>query len=417
MHAIPELIREYPALAAGAFILAVLSVLGVVFTVSMRQAGVSLRPLVWFFVFIGIIAVPQLIHHGLEAWRRTATTAASAEREPVEWSVVFGPSADPDLITDAKRGLSMILDDALAARLSFSAAGTSALAARFASPEAARAAVDRYRQFFGFDFVPGDRWNGWTAQRYAGSGEWNHVVGVGNELYAWTGATRAHVVAERERVLGPTAPVARSGAGSGRSIGLQIAWGACCLSIAVLWFFKGSAWAARVSAQPDLPVASVVELRQRILALNREDTPITVTRSTDGTTLTVDWRYADARWFDLMRLHKLRRATRLVLDIDDAARTVRVREYWSALDASAGAGGLSLQWHLQSGIQFFAYQRERVLGVQLAKDGTITGDLGYRYTFDLQKMKAPFIEAVTGAGWTWQPLVWNAPRWMRWLTE
>ena len=44
-------------------------------------------------------------------------------------------------------------------------------------------------------------------------------------------------------------------------------------------------------------------------------------------------------------------------------------------------------------------------------------ELSYAYTFNLQEMKAPLIEAITRAGWTRRPTIWQGPAWLRWLTE
>jgi hypothetical protein len=43
--------------------------------------------------------------------------------------------------------------------------------------------------------------------------------------------------------------------------------------------------------------------------------------------------------------------------------------------------------------------------------------LSKAYTFNLQELKQPIIEAVTVSGWTWQPVMWDAPKRLRWLTE
>ena len=131
----------------------------------------------------------------------------------------------------------------------------------------------------------------------------------------------------------------------------------------------------------------------------------------------VTWRYGDARWFDLMRAHKMRRTHKLVLGLDEESHTARVREYWSAFDASAGPNDLRLSWTAARGMQFFEIEHRRVFGVQLDPGGKPTGELSKAYTFNLQELKQPVIEAVTGSGWTWQPVMWNAPRALRWLTE
>src|SRR5262249_11730560 len=129
------------------------------------------------------------------------TIAAPSVLQPVSWDIVFGPNADPSLITDAKRGLDYILSDALEAKISFNAAGESALAARFANAEAAAAALNRYGSFFQFAKVSGSDAGGWTARRFNGQGEWNHVVVAGNELYAWSGSTKEGVEANHIRAL------------------------------------------------------------------------------------------------------------------------------------------------------------------------------------------------------------------------
>ena len=68
-------------------------------------------------------------------------------------------------------------------------------------------------------------------------------------------------------------------------------------------------------------------------------------------------------------------------------------------------------------MMLFQVDHVRVGGVQLGPDGKPTGELSKAYTFDLQKLKAPFIETVTDAGWRWQPVMWTAPKPLRWLTE
>jgi hypothetical protein len=90
-------------------------------------------------------------------------------------------------------------------------------------------------------------------------------------------------------------------------------------------------------------------LRERLLAVNQFKSPVAVTAGADGRTLEITWRYADAQWLDLMRVHKMRRTHKLVLALDEAAHKVRVREFWSAFDASAGPDGARFQPSPRSG--------------------------------------------------------------------
>ena len=439
---------EYPVLIGIAVFVAISLLLAASLGVLMRRAGGSLKPLVFFFGFLAIIAVPQTVVHLLDAFvhARQIRVAPGQEAipspapappsalQPVSWAIVFGPNADPSLVTDAKPALDYILSDAFEARISFNAAGESALAARFANAETAAAALNRYGSFFQFAQVSGSDAGGWTARRFNGQGEWNHVVAAGNELYAWSGGTKENVESNRIRALGPLptehgsssiGAASASNAPSKTQVSTRLSsnWRAMTafliinLSLAVFWFFKGSAWSVRQPPRPGTRPEPAVLLRDRLLALNQQEVPVQVVASPDGNTVDISWRYADARWLDLMRAHEMRRTHKLVLGLDEHSHTARMREYWSAFDASAGLNELRLNWTVARGMQFFEFEHRRIFGVQLNASGKPTGELSKAYTFNLQELKQPIIEAVTVSGWTWQPVMWDAPKRLRWLTE
>jgi hypothetical protein len=446
MNSLIHAFAEYPVLIGIGLFLVVSLLLAVLLGVLMRRAGVSLKPLLFFFGFLAIIAVPQMAVHLLDAFvharqirqqptaEATAGTAIAAPTvlQPVSWEVVFGPNADPTLITDAKRGLDYILSDALEARIAFNTAGESALAARFPNAQAAAAALNRYGSFFQFAQVTGSDAGGWTARRFNGQGEWNHVVAVGNELYAWSGSTKENVEANRIRALGPlpTGPgsslaASASSAPSKTQVSTHLSsnWSAMTaflvinLSLAVFWFFKGSAWSVRQAPRPGTRPEPAALLRDRLLALNEQDLPVQAMAPPNNNTVEVTWRYGDAQWLDLMRAHKMRHTHKLVLALEEQSHTARVLEYWSAFDASASPSDLRLNWTAARGMQFFEFEHRRVFGVQLDASGKPTGELSKAYTFNLQELKQPIIEAVIASGWTWQPVMWNAPGSLRWLTE
>jgi hypothetical protein len=448
MNQLLHLFREYPFAIGVTVFCSVSLFLAVLLGSLMLRAGISLRPLVFLFGFFAIIAVPQGVVHLLDALAHAKTlrqiptetdipaapVVNSGALTPVAWEIVFGPNADPSLITDAKRGLDFIVGDAIEAKIFFNTAGESALAARFPNSAAATAALNRYGTFFQFAQVTGSDAAGWTARRFNGQGEWNHVVAAGNELYAWSGKTREAVEANRIRALGPfpeiTAAVnsSASSAVTGPSktqvsTRLSSNWRVMTVflvinvTLAVFWFFKASAWSARQSPAPGARPEPAQLLRDRLVAVNQQSVPVQVTPSPDGQTLEITWRYADAQWFDLMRVHKMRRTHKLVLAFDESRHKVRVREYWSAFDASAGGEGLRFKWTAATGMQFFHFEHKRVLGAQLDADGKTRGELATAYTFNLQALKQPIIDAVSSSGWTWQPVMWNVPAGLRWLTE
>lgn len=322
---------EYPVLIGIAVFLVISLSLALLLGLLMRRAGLSLKALVFWFGFMAIIAVPQIVVHLLDAFvharqvrqqppqeaKTSIVTAAPDALQPVPWAIVFGPNANPSLITNTKVGLDYILNDATEARISFNAAGESALAARFPNPAMAAAALNRYGSFFQFAQVTGSDADGWTARRFNGQGEWNHVVVAGNELYAWSGSTREGVEANRVRALGDLPGEASSAGGAAShssapsktqvSDRLSSSWRAMTaflvinLALAVFWFFKGSAWSVKQPAQPGTRPQLAALLRDRLLALNRKEIPVQVIASPNDDTIEVTWRYADAQWFDLMR--------------------------------------------------------------------------------------------------------------------
>lgn len=455
--------REYPMVAGIGLALLLGLVVGGLIGTLMSRSGLSLKPLVFFFVFLAIVGGPQAVIHALDAvafHRRAAAIPATsapvavppAEAAPptssigpVPWDRVFGPNADPSLMVDPRIGLGAILSGADDGKLSFNTQGESALAARFPSEAAAAQALERYFTFFQFGDLTGNDTVGWTGRRYQGQGEWNHVVRAGRELYAWTGASRLSVVTRRESVLGalgaagnaPAAPVSGPGSSSGggatRAVrahearlvsgriaskpSILIPFVGINLLVAVLWFFKGSAWAARVPGASGTRPQSAAEVQSRLAALGTPESPVTVTASDDGREIELHWRWADARWRDWMRQHRRVRVHRLVLRLDPATSTVRVREYMTAMDASAGLDGVRLTWMRATGIQFFQWERQTVFGAQLDAAGRWTGDWSRVSAFDLQALKAPAIGVVTQSGWTWQPVLVDGPSWLRWLTE
>ena len=112
----------------------------------------------------------------------------------------------------------------------------------------------------------------------------------------------------------------------------------------------------------------------------------------------------------------LRRTHRLQLRLDESRRRVRVTEYVSAVNASAGLGGLRLDWHKATGISFFEVRRDTVFGVQLDAQGRPTGALSRTLRFDLQALRRPAQELVLRAGWSWQPVLIDLPPPLRWLS-
>lgn len=167
-------------------------------------------------------------------------------------------------------------------------------------------------------------------------------------------------------------------------------------------FVRLATWAMTFEPVPGVRPIGAPELRQRLLLLNDGAFPFTVKPGKRADELVVDWKYADATWLDLMRVHHVSSLSRFVLRIDEADRTVRVREQQSRFDASAGLGGLSLSFSAQWGaVTFYEFRQETFYGVQI-EHGRPVPRLSYTYRFDIQEMREPLQKLATENGWTFK---------------
>lgn len=186
---------------------------------------------------------------------------------------------------------------------------------------------------------------------------------------------------------------------------LPLLAGVLAYTVFVAWtFLRLSAWAASHAPAADVPVLPVAALRQRLLQLAGEDLPFTLAPGERPDEMIAEWRYADATWLDLMRALRLRRLLRYRLQLDEARAEVRVREFHAAFGASAGRGEAGLRYQASWGICFFERRTQSLLGLQI-RDGRPTRDLAYAWRFDIEEMRRPLVELVTGAGWRWRPVM------------
>ncbi|HWA43104.1 MAG TPA: hypothetical protein VHA10_07830 [Hypericibacter adhaerens] len=183
-------------------------------------------------------------------------------------------------------------------------------------------------------------------------------------------------------------------------LGALLIW---CLLVAAQ-FGRMAAWVGGENAPGNVPPVASDMLAGKILALNQQDVPFTVTPGDEPNMLVVDWRYADAKWADLMRAHGMEKSHRLVLRLDPGDHTARSRDYESEMAWSAGAGGADLSWSGNLGITFFKYEYEKAYGL-FFENGTLKLAPSYEYRFDLDEMKAPIIALIVGSGWNWRPVV------------
>ncbi|MHB1329062.1 MAG: hypothetical protein ACYC2K_12770 [Gemmatimonadales bacterium] len=435
------LLRTNPAVMIPLLALLLVTLVFTVLAVLMTRAGASLRPLVFMGVFFGIVGGPQLLFHLAQGlgWipKRDLTSVPSGragqEYREVEGPLavagnvfadplaVFGPATDPDLVSDLTRlGSDGPYGDAQVAQMAIVPPSATALVARYESPDRARQAMDRYLQVAtGQALAPG---HDGVVVASRPVGDVVLALTAGRTMLVLTGPDEQAV----RTALAASPIVTPAPAQSPSDAGAATFWlyrpavlamvTLVLVGLATLWFFKGSNWASSVPAVAGVTPVSAQELRSRLLAINALDVPYSVHEESPGGRVVVTWRFADARWVDLARVHGMRATHRILIDLDESRRTARPTEQVSRVDWSAGANGGGVSWRTSSGIVFFQYEHQRVFGLQLDEQGRFTPRLSYSYTFNLQEMKAPLISAVTRGGWTWRPTAWHGPSWLRWLT-
>ncbi len=431
-------VREYPAVCAVVLFVALTAAILSGLSLLMLRSGLSVKPMLFIAGFFALVAGPQGVVHLLDALLRPQTAAATGSRhapttrssldDDAFFASLFGDAIDPQLVTDARVGLAAIVGEADAARIGYTTRGEAILGVRLPSSEAAHAAQARAMAGFG---IEGDPSADTIARRFGGSGEWTRMIVLGTDLCAWTAPSREAAVRLSERslqALGADEPDPTQAASALRASNdrtplsrrltarplLMTLFLSVNLCAATLWFFRGSAWAARVPPRIDAPLLDLTALRQRIVASGAGDSLRRVVEEADGS-ITVEWSTADQRWIDLAGLHQINEIQRLVLRPDPQTRSVIVEEFTRRYDRSVGVAGVTFAWQAVRGIQFFRLEHSTRLGY--AVDGEAKGLEAIAITIDGQALKAPLIATITDAGWAWQPVVWQFDRegWGAWL--
>jgi hypothetical protein len=417
-------------------------VLGFVSLLMMRS-GVSLRPVAFMAGFMAIIIGPQaFFHYGMAlgwlpkqdlTWvpkdkgagapwvARTNLIQIKAGRftDPV---AVYGPTVDTTLITNLRERLGQVFGTALAAEMAILRTGRTVVLAQFETNEDANNTAIAYATAMLGVAPPIDSDGTRTVNRVQDAVK---LVVAGRTMVAYT----ARDIAEAEAALRESPLVMRSDVPEAADapkpetfwlyrVPVIIVMLVSLMIIAAIYFFRGTSWAAEVPAVSGVSPVSAATLRERIMSVNELDVPFKVEISpADSSMITVTWRYADAKWIDLARAHGIRRTHRILMKLDEKNATVRPTDQFAAMDWSAGAGGGSFSWMAGQGIVFFQAEYQKVFGLQLDANNKFTPKLSYSYSFNLQEMKTPFIQAVTQSGWRWRPTTFQGPKWLHWLTQ
>lgn len=444
MQSTLNLLRANPGLLVMLALITVASFVFLVLGVAMARSGSSVRPILFVAGFFGIVVGPQLLFHLARAmewiprddltWvagaRNASAVAGFQLRESAlvvrngafaNTATVFGPDADPDLISDLKaRGLGDLFAQAHAAQMAVTRFGGTVTVARFSNNSTAQTVAGAYVQLMSGQSPRPDADGSWTVAR---SSDVIKVLAVGPALLAWSGATVAVVnqAMATSALIEPVTPAADTGENA-KKFWLYRPFTLVAITFVLLiaactWFFRMATWASAVPAVAGSAAVDEGTLRQRLLAVNALDVPFTVEpQAGDSTVLVATWRYADSKWMNAAKVHGMRRTVRVLMRFDAARRQVRPIDQTAGIDWSAGVDGARFQWRTERGIIFFQRDQSVALGFHIGADGRFVVSPTYQYSFDVRELKTPLITAVTQAGWTWRPTLISGPRWLHWIT-
>jgi hypothetical protein len=306
--------------------------------------------------------------------------------------------------------------------------GDTVLVAQFPGPEQTKRASMAYHRSFQLHNTFGDEAKGWRATRM--QGDFIEMLRTDYQLFVWTGLTKEAASARRaasrlesqfpsfiSAPRAPLIPALQPLAAFFTPLPTKLCGMIFLIGVYIFWFFKGATWASSSPPTAGTPIATASELTSRLLAINQSDTPFTLVKGNSPQEFIADWRYADAKWINLARVHGMKRTFRIRLTLDESSRSVRATDYVASFDWSAGGHSASIEWQAATGIIFFQREQHRALGLQIDERGRPSPSLGHQLKFDLNELKAPIINAVTKAGWSWRPTVWQCPSWLRRLTS
>jgi len=143
---------------------------------------------------------------------------------------------------------------------------------------------------------------------------------------------------------------------------------------------------------------SVEDIRQRLLALNRETAPYQII---DGASQNVDliaeWKIVDAKWYELFAKANLTKVFRIYMKFDADKQQVRAKDEEFTVEWRAGVPSLSL-----AASKFQGQMTSVEFGAVYAFTEELKPGVVYKYHFNTNEIKKPIQEAVTACGWDYK---------------
>ncbi len=142
----------------------------------------------------------------------------------------------------------------------------------------------------------------------------------------------------------------------------------------------------------------VAALRKRLLALNRDTSPIVIRDGKrEGVDLVAEWKIVDAQWYEIFAKAGVQRVFKVLMKFDEARGVVRSADQEWSVEWRAGVPDLTLAGSAFRG-QSWEMSYESVHAFR--EDGS-WGEI-YSYKFNTNEIKGPLHKAAAEAGWGWK---------------
>lgn len=158
-------------------------------------------------------------------------------------------------------------------------------------------------------------------------------------------------------------------------------------------------WLTGSKAAPDgVARQPVAELRNRLLAVNRDTAPFVVRDGApENVDLVAEWKIVDAAWYEIFARAGLERVFKVLMKFDEAKGQVRAVDQEWEVEWRAGLPDLAL-----SASAFRGQKTEISFGKAFAFREDASYGKAYDYRFDTRELKGPLIEATQAEGWGWK---------------
>lgn len=148
----------------------------------------------------------------------------------------------------------------------------------------------------------------------------------------------------------------------------------------------------------NMPVLPIGELKDKLMALNRDTCPFVVRDGSDEKCdMVAEWKIVDAKWYQIFAKAGLKKVFKVCLKFNEADHCVGALDKEFEIAWEAGIPRLSLS------VSAFRGQKSEVsFGKAYAfKEDRDFGKV-YEYHFNTKELKKPLQEVITDSGWVYK---------------